>query len=171
MKKMLWAAAAATAFVASAASAAVIFDSTTGTGFVGKGDVQILYGWNNSQLQKNASGVSFGYDAVDTYDVTCEWDTGSHNIVHHSVTHPTHTSVTSAIAYDPRQTKGQKQFTGFNLNGFGATTSTGDVPTVGGACPNGNSGIITAADLVSSEGGLTVTYGGITYPLPNTPIL
>jgi hypothetical protein len=171
MKKMLFAAAAATAFVATAAFASVTFDNTTGTGFVGKGDIQILYGWNNAQLQRNAGGVVFSYDATDTYDVTCEWDTGVHNIVHHSVTHPTHTSVSSSIAYDPRQIKGQKQFTGFNLNGFGLTTSQGSVPAVGDSCPNGNSGIITAADLVSSEGGLNVTYGGITYPLPNTPVL
>lgn len=171
MKKMVWAAAAATALIASAASAAVIFDSATGTGFVGKGDVQILYGLNNAQFQNNVSGISFGYDTTDTYDVTCEWDTGTRNVVHHIVSHPTHTSVTSSVAYDPRQVKGQKQITGFNLTGFGGTISDGTVPTVGGSCVGGADGLITAVDLVSSDGGLTVTYGGVTNPLPNTPVL
>ncbi len=171
MKKIFLAAAAATALISTAAFASVSFNSSTGTGFVGKGDIQVLYGWNNAQLQSKAGGVSFAYDARDTYDVTCEWDTGNHNIVHHIVDHPTHTNITSSIAYDPRQVKGQKQITGFNLNGFGTTTSQGNVPEVGGSCPNGNSGIITAVELVSSVGGLTVTYGGVTYPLPNTPVL
>jgi hypothetical protein len=45
--------------LAGTASAAVTFNSSTGTGFVGKGDVQIAYGWNNTSLQKNATGVTF----------------------------------------------------------------------------------------------------------------
>ena len=44
---------------AGVASAAVTFDSDTGVGFVGKGDVQLAFGWNNTQLQKNAPGVAF----------------------------------------------------------------------------------------------------------------
>ncbi len=41
------------------AFAAVTFDPATGTGFVGKGDVQLIYGWNNKQLQDNAANVQF----------------------------------------------------------------------------------------------------------------
>jgi hypothetical protein len=177
MKKIFLAAVAATALVSTAAFASVTFDSSTGTGFVGKGDVQILYGWNNAQLQNNANGVSFYYDATDTYDVTCEWSTttGGPNsqVIVHDVTIPRHTSVSSSIAYDPRQMKGQKQFTGFNLNGFGATTTQGTVPVVGGSCPGASNvgAIITVVQQTGSTGGLFVSYGGVPYPLPNTPVL
>lgn len=41
------------------AAAAVTYDPATGYGFVGKGEVQIAYGWNNSTLQKNAKDVTF----------------------------------------------------------------------------------------------------------------
>ena len=58
MKKMLLAAAAATVFISAAALASVTFDPNTGTGFVGKGDIQVPMGWNNKQLQNNAGGVS-----------------------------------------------------------------------------------------------------------------
>lgn len=53
--KTLVALAAAT--LATVAIAAVTFDPVTGTGFVGKGDVQTAFGWNNQQLQQNADGV------------------------------------------------------------------------------------------------------------------
>jgi hypothetical protein len=33
----------------------VTFNETNGTGFVGKGDVQVAFGWNNKQLQTNAT--------------------------------------------------------------------------------------------------------------------
>jgi hypothetical protein len=42
---------------ASVALAAVTFNPMTGEGFVGKGDVQLIYGWNNQQLQLNAELV------------------------------------------------------------------------------------------------------------------
>ncbi len=42
-----------------AAFAAVTFDPESGTGFVGKGDVQLAFGQNNKQLQDNAAGVIF----------------------------------------------------------------------------------------------------------------
>src|SRR5918996_4693526 len=46
---------AAFAIGMTAAFALVTFDPSTGTGFVGKGDVQTAFGWNNKQLQNNAS--------------------------------------------------------------------------------------------------------------------
>ena len=45
--------------VAGLAYAAVTFDPTTGQGFVGKGDVQYTFDWNNAQLQANADDVGF----------------------------------------------------------------------------------------------------------------
>jgi hypothetical protein len=43
------------AMLATAALAAVTFDVNTGFGFVGKGDVQLAFGWNNKALQTNAT--------------------------------------------------------------------------------------------------------------------
>ncbi|MBE8525423.1 hypothetical protein ILP97_49455 [Amycolatopsis sp. H6(2020)] len=51
-------------------------DTATGTGFVGKGEIQTPFGWNNDKLQANAGGVSFTYDATDTYDAVYGWITG-----------------------------------------------------------------------------------------------
>lgn len=48
--------------VASPASAAVTYDRESGTGFVGKGDVQQALGWNNRQLQANASRIDFNVE-------------------------------------------------------------------------------------------------------------
>jgi hypothetical protein len=50
---------AAVAFIASAGVANASVTVTDGTGFVGKGDVQTLLGWNNQTLQKNAESLRF----------------------------------------------------------------------------------------------------------------
>ena len=57
--KVSGAALATLALTIPAAHAAVTFDLATGTGFVGKGDVQTALGYNNAQLQKNASTLVF----------------------------------------------------------------------------------------------------------------
>jgi len=41
-----------------AALAAVDFSVSNGTGFVGKGDAQLVFGWNNADLQRNAGASS-----------------------------------------------------------------------------------------------------------------
>lgn len=166
MKKMLLAAAAATAMISTAAFAAVTFDSATGTGFVGKGDVQIAYGWNNAQLQSNAKDVRFSYESLDRYEVTCEWYTGpAHNRNQHEVDHKRSTSVQSAVSYEARKNT-QGSVNGFILKGFGATTTIGDAPPLVGSttwCPGapGNGAVVT--DVVStgtSGGALFANYGG-----------
>jgi hypothetical protein len=163
MRKAIWAAAAASmALVSTAAFATVTFDPTTGVGFVGKGDVQIAFGWNNSQLQKNASGVTFTYNETDVYDVTCEWETvtgGPHSqTIVHDVDVPRHISINANVAFDPRT---RNQITGFNLTGDGYEVDDATPPTIGATCP-GNSGVGLVVDfqLVSSNGGLYTNYGG-----------
>lgn len=152
--------------VSIATFAAVTFDLSTGTGFVGKGDVQNAFGWNNTQLQNNASGVSLTYDAVETYEVELYWETetGNGKVIIHEVTIPRHTSVNASIAYDART---KNQITGFNLTGLGATTYEGFVPVVGQEWPenNGNNRIVVGVTLVSSTGGLYVNYGGVSRQL------
>jgi hypothetical protein len=156
------------------AFAAVNFDPSTGTGFVGKGDVQLVFGWNNQALQANASGVTFSYNATDTYSAVCTWITGegTRGEQTHDVTHSTSTVVNSAVVYEARKNK-QLDITGFNLTGLGATTETGTVPVVGGPCPGnaGTDGTWTSVTLASSTGGLYVNYGGTSVAMPNTPVV
>ena len=167
LNKML--AGPAVAAIACAALASVsVFN---GVGFVGKGDVQTAFGWNNPQLQSNAGGVTFTYNSKDTYDVECEWTTttGGPNpkIILHDIIVPKHTSIKATVAYDART---MKQITGFNLNGYGQTVTVGTVPVVGGTCPGGSQlAVITAVQLTSSTGGLYVNFGNTSVPLPNTP--
>jgi hypothetical protein len=54
-----------------AANAEVTFDSASGAGFVGKGDVQQAFGWSNKQLQDNAAALTFTYSVVGSYTVVC----------------------------------------------------------------------------------------------------
>jgi len=154
--------------LAPAASAGVTFNETNGTGFVGKGDVQVAFGWNNKQLQTNATGVSFSFtqDATQavtqaasqtasqttsqsfTYYVSCNTAEGKKTFYREGnrsgVTTATREgeregeragtlsgAISSALDGDPRQTKGQNQFTGFILKGFkGTQTFTASGATV-----------------------------------------
>lgn len=150
---------------ATAAFATVTFDPNTGTGFVGKGDVQLAFGWNNAMVQANATGVSFEYDSSATYDVTIEFDTGNsdHNVTHHTLTQNKATAVNDQVVSSMR-TNTHGDLTGFNLTGLGTPIVTGDaIPNVGDPCPNGNLGTctVTAVTLISGgAGGLYVVYGG-----------
>jgi opacity protein-like surface antigen len=164
MKKMIIAAAAA-ALASTAAYAAVTFEPSTGAGFVGKGDVQLAYGWNNSALQNKAAAVSFNYVENDHYDVTCEWDTVTggkkSKTIHHSVTVKRKTKLNSAVAYDLRL---RNQITGFTLKGFSSSDTTGTEPSIGDTCQAngdeevGNGAVVTAVALDQTTGGLFVNH-------------
>jgi hypothetical protein len=156
-------AATALLFTAGAASATVTFDPGSGTGFVGKGDVQTAYGWNNQTLQANAGGLTFAYDATDSYAAVCTWTTGTGTRGErtHNISLNRETSVNSAIAYNARV---HNQIDGFNLTGLGTTTTTGTLPAVGAACVGNSDGIDfngawTAVTLTGSTGALYANYG------------
>jgi hypothetical protein len=139
----------------------VTFDPSSGSGFVGKGDVQTAFGFNNQQLQSNASGLSFSYIAEQTYEGVCEWTTGegTRGQQTHDVTHQKSSTINAAIAFDARA---KNQISGFILNGFSSTTEEGSVPAVGDPCPGnpGNDAVWVSIDLLSSTGGLYVNLGG-----------
>jgi hypothetical protein len=165
MKKLVTAAVIATMAVAQPASAAVTFDAIDGTGFVGKGDVQLAFGWNNAALQRNAAGVTFTFQQKDFYDVTCEWETVTggprSKTIEHDVTIQKNTQVRSSIVYDARV---RNQITGFNLNGFSITVTTGSVPEVGASCPMAHATAeVTEVVQTRSEGGLSVSHGGTSF--------
>jgi len=169
MKALKTLAAAALLASTSYAFASVTLDTATGTGFVGKGDVQLAFGWNNQQLQKNASGVTFKYEATDNYEAVCTWTTGegTRGEKTHNVGHTTSIGVSSSVAFDARV---KTQITGFNLSGFGTKTEFGTVPVVGAACPGneGTDGTWSSVTLTGSTGGLYVTYGSNSVLLPPT---
>jgi hypothetical protein len=156
-------AAAACLFAATAAAnASVTFDPVTGTGFVGKGDVQLAFGWNNAALQKNASGVSFSYQIRQDYVAVCTWTTGegTNGEKEHNVSHTRKFSVMASISYDARV---RNQITGFILKGIGTETSVGTRPVEGGPCPGnqGTDGVWTSVTAVGTgTDGLYVGYGG-----------
>ena len=177
MKRTLVVILAIAAFITVPAFASVTFDSNTGAGFVGKGDVQLVFQWNNAALQANAPGVYFTYESSDRYTATCTWTTGegTRGEQVHNVSVPRHTSVYSSINGTVRN--GPHQFTGFILNGFGTTSTSGVVPVLGGPCVGGDGfgnaqdGTWTSVEgPVSTGGGLVVHYGQLSGPLAITPV-
>jgi hypothetical protein len=151
-------------FASTIAWAAVTFDSATGIGFVGKGDVQLAFGWNNPALQANASGVTFKYQAQEEYKYDCTFtvEVGRDRVLEpRTQNRGKETSINAVVAYDARL---RQQITGFNLTGLGETIITGgEVPVEGGHCPGGpfDDGVISNVTLNSSTGGLYVIYGGV----------
>ena len=177
IKKLLGAGivAGAVAFSSIGAAGAAVNVDSQGYGFVGKGDVQLAFTWNNKELQANAKDVTFSYESVDAYVATCSWTTGegTKGEKDHDVDHKKKTKINAAIAYDARL---RNQITGFNLNGFDleSTTTSGSVPVVGGTCPGsaGHAGTWTSVtEPVSTGGGLFVNYGPTSVALPNTPVV
>ena len=162
MRKSAFAAAAALTIPSSIALATVTV--TNGVGFVGKGDVQLAFGWNNAVAQRNANAVSFHTESSAEYSAVCTFTTGEGTRGEriHNVTHNRSTAVLSSIASEARKTG---QWTGYNLNGFGAVTTSGDpVPVEGAPCMGneGHDGVWTSVTELGSTGtGLFVTYNGV----------
>jgi hypothetical protein len=154
--------------------ASVTFNPDNGAGFVGKGDVQTSFGWNNGQVQRNAGGVGFSYIVNQHYVAVCEWFTGpTFNRKQHDVEHKRSINVNDIVGYDPRT---HKQIDGFILTGFGSINEGGqDVPVVGSACVNSDDGTAhngtwVSVDLISSTGGFFVIYNGNNVQLfPSAP--
>jgi len=166
----------ALAIASSAAFAAVFLDTDNsydpnGSGFAGKGDVQNAFGGlNNAQLQSRAEDIDFSFESSDTYAATCTWTTaeGRPGEQTHIVTIPRHTAVNSVVDYEKRRNGGNGQVTGFILTEFGATTTTGTVPVLGGSCVGvGTNGTWTAVEGPVSAGGvLMVHWNTFSAPLP-----
>ena len=108
---------------------AVTFDAETGQGFVGKGDVQLAFGWNNKQLQDNAGSVEFRVSSVAETTWEC-YNSRNEKTQERSRTTTTE-GVIDSIARD------RNQITGFSLSGYvaGASTTTADGPSLN-SCPS-----------------------------------
>jgi hypothetical protein len=136
---------------AGAVFAVVTFDPASGTGFVGKGDVQTAFGWNNNQLQQNAGSVNFEVQKVTEYSWTCKRDAGEQTQERARTT--TAQQVVDKIARE------RNQITGFNLLGYSGpeTVSSSDGPPLG-SCPTGWTADPISSEVISSA--LYATYNG-----------
>jgi hypothetical protein len=148
------------------AAASVTFDPATGSGFVGKGDVQSAFGWNNPQLQANASSVTFSYIVTGTLTQTCEREAGHSQVITRAFTRTL--DVQASILSSGRNISSglNGPNTGFGLSGFVSGAAGLAVPT--DICPNSNPNpaenvwhpVSPAALEGGSAGALYVTFGG-----------
>ena len=154
MRKMIAAAVAATALVSTAAFAIVTFDPATGTGFVGKGDVQLALGLNNAQIQ--AASPVFTYAKTEVSEVTWECT----NLRNEKVQERARTTTTSVSGVVSATARVRNQITGYNLTGFSSSTSSSvtDGPAIN-SCPNNAS--TYELTLPAGEPVVTDSTGGL----------
>ncbi len=154
--------------LAPVANASVLVNQD-GTGFIGKGDVQLPFGWNNKALQDNAAGVTFRIESNSTTVTEKSWICTNSNNEKTQERERTTTATTSTQALlssvSREIVKGGKQgaVNGFNLNGFAGDPVTESSQTTDGprenSCPEGPWSLTTAAgdpEEISSE-----TSGGV----------
>jgi hypothetical protein len=144
----------------SLAYAAVTFDPASGTGFVGKGDVQQALGLNNAQLQAQANTLKDQFYAVSTVVSERTWTCTSSNPQSTTqerlrTTTETIQGVVAAVARE------RNQVTGFILEGYGGhpveiSETEGNVLN---SCPNGPWSLTQPAgdpEVINSSTVLTV---------------
>ncbi|WP_411732241.1 hypothetical protein [Paeniglutamicibacter sp.] len=153
--------AAAVLFATTPASADWSVDASTGTGFVGKGDVQDAFGWNDRDLQANHGGVSFALTAESTSTTT--WSCfNSKNQKTQDRWHTVTANTTGGLVHDAR-TNPQDKVTGFLLTGL-AEGSTSVSETDGqnlNTCPGGPWAIVdgsSSTTVTGDESELTVRF-------------
>ena len=160
--------------ISATATAEVSYDAN-GVGFVGKGDVMDVFGWNNAALQANAASLTF--QLLTTSGAT--WQCLGYNPQGKPVltTHGLESStVGSAVAFDVRKNK-KGDVTGIDLYGADMAAVT---YTEVGKCPSPSLSAkwvqqpaLVEGSLVYSGGGdpmLQVTSDGlIWHDLPVTP--
>lgn len=163
MKKFsIFAVVGAMAVTATVAFASVTFDPVTGTGFVGKGEVQTVFGWNNRALQSNADDVQFrsASEVVTEVSWTCTNSNNQNEQIRERTTTTTIAGVLSAVARE------RNQITGFILDGYDGdpTESSQSQGNQLNSCPGGPWSLTMPAgdpEVVSSTGGLQVSVNGM----------
>lgn len=170
MRKISLVTLAVSAFMAAPAIASVTFDAATGTGFVGKGDVQMTYSWNDAGLQSNADSVRFAVNGTSVVRWECTNSKNAHVMVRQRTT-----TGGGYLIHEVRRNP-QGHVTGFPLLGYapGATQTVTDGPALN-SCPASNnpkeaspwSLTKPAGAAVVTGGGLQVSIDGVTWiPLP-----
>ena len=152
--------------LAAPATASVTFDPATGAGFVGKGDVQLVFSWNNKALQENASTVDFRVNSVAETTWSCTKVVVQGNDVVRDIVQQRSTTTTTAglVTTVARENSKGKDgaVTGFYLTGYEGTPVVGTDGPEPGSCPANPSGFVYDENAVTtvSGGGLQVTHDG-----------
>lgn len=128
-----------------------------GTGFVGKGDVQDAFGWNNAATKANAGLVSFEYENVtrETKECRNREGTGSSAVWVVVGTRTISEGVEAATVSEARKNK-QEEITGYTLTGFDGTP---EVTEESEQCPEGTQPNGEVLDSQSGEA-LYVVFDG-----------
>ena len=132
-----------------------IVDHGNGTMFVGKGDVQLFFGWNNKGLQNNAVHVDFRLMSSEVTSWTCTkivtlGNGGVNEIVQQRSTTSSYQELITTQGRDISEGLNGPN-TGFNLTLDGSPTQETDGPEVG-SCPANPSGF-TYDDNATTEPG------------------
>ena len=134
---------------------AYTLDLATGTGFVGKGEVQTVLALNNAGVQA-LGNPSFTYSSTTVQETSwvCVNDRNGNEQERSRTTTTSTTGIVSSIA------RVKNQITGYNLSGFSGSTTTvssTDGPPIN-SCPNANSTYALDSTLVGEP---TVISGGL----------
>lgn len=155
--------------LATPATAAVTFDMASGTGFVGKGDVQTVFAWTNKALQDNAATVDFRVNSVSETSWTCtkivvQGNDQIREIVQQRSTTTTAQGLVTTVARENSKGK-DGAVTGFYLRGYEGTPSVVTDGPAPGSCPADPSGFVYDDNAVTnvSGGGLQVTRDGMNW--------
>jgi len=133
---------------------AITFDVATGDGFVGKGNVQATYGWDNALLQTCApTGDINCVEFRAQTETETTWQCRNSN--NQNIQERTRTTTVSGVFDDTsREPRNQNQVTGFILTGYnGAATIETDGPPLE-SCPSGPWSLV-AGSTVTMQLGLT----------------
>jgi hypothetical protein len=151
-----FAASAAVAMMTMAALPASAYTlNADGTGFVGKGEVQLALGLNNAGVQA-LGNPSFTYSSTTVQETS--WVCVNERNGNEQERARTTTTKTEGIVSSIARVK--NQITGYNLNGFsGSTTTVGSTegPPIE-SCPNANSTYALGSTVVGEP---TVVSGGL----------
>jgi hypothetical protein len=152
-----------------AAMAAVVSTAYAATeipGFIGKGDVQSAFGWNNGALQSNADGVGFRALEQQVRRMDCREQGNPHsNPIILVDARTQERTIRTTVAYDSRNNK-KGQITGFLLEDIGNSNPGGGGGVDTTTCPTGYTAVGGGwGDWESMGLTLYVTHGGRTVAL------
>lgn len=144
-----------------------------GVGFVGKGDVQSIYGWNNAGLQENAPKVLFRLGTTGSAKWVCAGYNGANKYTTMKKSSETN-KVVGNVSYTARKNS-QAQVTGFILNGRDVNTV--QAITIGD-CPPAKGWVVQptlvpgSIEYGNTDMHLEVSIGdGVWYELLITPVI
>lgn len=147
---------------AAAADASTTLDPDTGTGFVGKGDLQLPWVWSDAQLQANYADTVLTLKQHQVSLGLCEgWSEATRNKASElkSKESTRTTNLFTTLAWSARSTGKTPKVTGINLSGLGDSKEAGDVFTPGEACQIGNvAGKIVSITVTEETTSLLANY-------------